>query len=133
MPSKLSRTSSGLIIAILGIIIGALWIPLLSQIGILSVIDTIGAFFGPIFGIIIADYYFIKKKEIISNDIFSTNANGTYYFTGGWHIRAIYSLFIAFIFSVATIWNPDLRFLQSFSWLIGAFIGFLMHYLLSKK
>ena len=133
MPSKLNPTSSGAIIGILGFFIGALWVPLLSQIGILSIVDTFGAFFGPIFGIIIADYYLIKEKEIVNKDIFSTNENGAYYFSGGWHLKAIYALLVAFVFSAATIWNPEFRFLQSYSWLIGAFIGFMMHYLLSKK
>ena len=133
MPSKLNPTSSGVIIGILGFFIGALWVPLLSQIGILSIVDTFGAFFGPIFGIIIADYYLIKEKEIVNKDIFSTNENGAYYFSGGWHLKAIYALFVAFVFSAATIWNPEFRFLQSYSWLIGAFTGFMMHYLLSKK
>ena len=133
MPSKLNSTSSGVIIGILGFFIGALWVPLLSQIGILSIVDTFGAFFGPIFGIIIADYYLVKEKEIINKDIFSTNENGAYYFSGGWHLKAIYALLVAFVFSAATIWNPEFRFLQSYSWLIGAFIGFMMHYLLSKK
>ena len=133
MPSKLNSTSSGAIIGILGFFIGALWVPLLSQIGILSIVDTFGAFFGPIFGIIIADYYLIKEKEIVNKDIFSTNENGAYYFSGGWHLKAIYALLVAFVFSAATIWNPEFRFLQSYSWLIGAFIGFMMHYLLSKK
>ena len=120
MPSKLNPTSSGVIIGILGFFIGALWVPLLSQIGILSIVDTFGAFFGPIFGIIIADYYLIKEKEIVNKDIFSTNENGAYYFSGGWHLKAIYALFVAFVFSAATIWNPEFRFLQSYSWLIGA-------------
>ena len=133
MPSKLNPTTSGVIIGILGFFIGALWVPLLSQIGILSIVDTFGAFFGPIFGIIIADYYLIKEKEIVNKDIFSTNENGAYYFSGGWHLKAIYALLVAFVFSAATIWNPEFRFLQSYSWLIGAFIGFMMHYLLSKK
>ena len=133
MPSKLNPTSSGIIIGILGFFIGALWVPLLSQIGILSIVDTFGAFFGPIFGIIIADYYLIKEKEIVNKDIFSTNENGAYYFSGGWHLKAIYALLVAFVFSAATIWNPEFRFLQSYSWLIGAFTGFMMHYLLSKK
>ena len=132
-PSKLSATSSGVIIGIIAFFIGALWVPVLSQVGILSIVDTIGAFFGPIFGIVIADYYLIKKKEIINKDIFSHSFDGAYYFSGGWHLKAIYSLFIAFIFSVTTIWNPDFRFLQSYSWLIGASIGFIMFYLLSEK
>ena len=99
----------------------------------MSIVDTVGAFFGPIFGIIVADYYLIKKKNIINKDIFSPIKTGAYYFSGGWHIKAIYSLFIAFIFSATTIWNPDFRFLQSYSWLIGAFTSYTMYYLLSEK
>ena len=34
---------------------------MLSQIGILSIIDSIGALFGPIAGIMIADYYLLKN------------------------------------------------------------------------
>ena len=133
MPGKLGPTSSGIIIGILGFFIGGLWISILSQIGILSIIDTLGSFFGPIFGIIIADYYVVKKTEIINKDIFSSSEAGAYYYSGGWHIKGIYSLFIGFVFSAATIWNPDLRFLQSYSWLIGAFMSFITYYLLASK
>ena len=132
-PSKLTPTSSGVIIGILAVFIGALWIPILSQIGILSIVDTVGAFFGPIFGVIVADYYSIKNKKIIIKDIFSPDPSGAYFYSGGWHIKAIYSLFIGFVFSAATIWNPEFRFLQSFSWLVGAAISFIMYYLLSEK
>jgi len=133
MPGKLGPTSSGIIIGILGFFIGGLWISILSQIGILSIIDTVGSFFGPIFGIIIADYYVVKKTEIINKDIFSSSEAGAYYYSGGWHIKGIYSLFIGFVFSAATIWNPDLRFLQSYSWLIGAFMSFITYYFLASK
>jgi len=133
MPSRLGPTSSGITIGILGFFIGGLWISILSQIGILSIIDTFGSFFGPIFGIIIADYYVVKKTEIINKDIFSSSETGAYYYSGGWHIKGIYSLFIGFVFSAATIWNPDFRFLQSYSWLIGAFMSFITYYLLASK
>ena len=132
-PKKLTPNSSSMIIAILAFVIGALWSPMLSQIGILSIIDTIGAFFGPIFGVIVADYYLVKNKEIINKDIFSANESGAYYYSKGWHIKSIYSLLIGFIFSATTIWNPDFRFLQSYSWLIGSFVAFVMYYSLSKK
>ena len=133
LPNKLNPTSSGITIGILGFFIGAIWVPILSQIGILSMVDTLGAFYGPIFGIIIADYYLVKKKEIVNKDLFSANETGAYYFSGGWHIKALYSLFIAFVFSAATIWNPYFRFLQSYSWLIGAFVSFITYYLLASK
>ena len=133
IPSKLNLKSSGLIIAILGSIIGIFWLPLLSQIGILSFVDTAGSFFGPLFGVIIIDYYLIKKTSLINKDIFSSESNGTYYYSYGWHFKAIYSLLIGFIFASSTIWNVNLMFLQSYSWIIGAFSSSLTYYLLAKR
>ena len=133
MPSKLSLKSSSIIIAILGFLIGIFWLTFLSQIGILSFVDTFGAFFGPIFGVMISNYYFLKNCNLIIKDIYSLEINGTYYFSGGWHIKAVYALFLGFIFSASTIWNTNLMFLQSYSWIIGAFISALTYYLLAKK
>ena len=133
MPSKLSLKSSSIIIAILGFLIGIFWLTFLSQIGILSFVDTFGAFFGPIFGVMISNYYFLKNGNLINKDIYSLEINGTYYFSGGWHIKAVYALFLGFIFSASTIWNTNLMFLQSYSWIIGAFIAALTYYLLARK
>ena len=132
-PKTLTLKSSGIIIVVIGFFIGIFWVPVLSQIGILSFVDTVGAFFGPIFAIAIVDYYLIKKEKLINKDIFSSKPNGTYYYSGGWHIKAIYSLIIGFVFSASTIWNVDLRFLQSFSWLIGALMSSATYYLLANR
>ena len=132
LPKNLSLKSSGFIIILLGFIVGSFWVTVLSQIGILSFVDTIGAFFGPIFGIMIADYYLIKGKNILNKDIFSSESSSSYYYSNGWQIKGLYSLIIGFIFAAVTIWNVDLRFLQSYSWLIGAFVSYLTYYLLAS-
>ena len=133
LPTKLNIKSTAILISIVGFIIGIFWLPLLSQIGILSFVDTATAFFGPLFGIMIVDYYFIKKGKIVNKDIFSIDKDSAYYFSNGWHIKAIYSLFIGFIFSAATIWNVNLMFLQSYSWFIGAAVSSLTYYLLAAR
>ena len=132
-PSSLSLRSATLIIAFMGFLISIFWLSYLSKIGILSFIDTFGALFGPIFGIMISDFYLIKKGNIINKDIYSLEKEGSYYFTGGWHIKALYSLIIGFIFSAATIWNISLMFLQSYAWIIGAIVAALVYYLLVQK
>jgi len=131
-PSSLSLKSVCFIIAILGFVVGIFWLTFLSQIGILSFIDTFGAFFGPLFGIMISDFYFIKKENLINKDIYSLESNGAYYYTGGWHLKGVYSVFLGFIFSASSIWNTNLMFLHSFSWIIGAFIAGFTYYLLTK-
>ena len=132
-PEKSSLRSSGIIIIFLGLIFAVFWDPILSKIGILSFVDTLGSFFGPIAGIMIVDYYVIKNKKVINKDIFSSNKDGAYHYSGGWQIKAIYSLLIGFIFASATIWNIELRFLQPFSWIIGAVFSSMTYYLLANK
>jgi len=132
IPSKLNLKSASYTIGILSSIIGIFWLTFLSQIGILSFIDTFGSFFGPIFGIMVADYYFIKKENLINKEIFSFESGSAYYYSGGWHFKALYSIIVGFIFSASTIWNTNLMFLQSYSWIIGAFISLIVYYLLAK-
>ena len=133
LPTKLNLKSSAAIIAILGFAIGIFWLPFLSQIGILAFVDSFSAFFGPLFGIMVIDYYLVKKNNLNNKDIFSLESNGLYYYSNGWHIKAIYSLVLGFIFAVSTIWNVNLMIFQSYSWMIGAFISSLTYYLLVSK
>ncbi len=133
IPNKLNLKSSSLIIGFLGFVVSIFWLTLISQIGILSFIDTFAAFFGPLFGVMIADYYLIKNKELSNNDIYSIDGEGLYFYSGGWHLKGVYSLFIGFIFSASTIWNTNLMFLQSYGWLIGAIVAWITYYLLAKK
>ncbi len=133
IPSSLSIKSASFVIALLGFLVGIFWLTYFSQIGILSFIDTFGAFFGPLFGVMISDFYFIKKGNLINKDIYSLEKSAAYYYTGGWHIKGVYSLILGFIFSASTIWNSNLMFLQSYSWMIGAFISGFVYYLLTKK
>ncbi|MDB4081824.1 cytosine permease [Candidatus Pelagibacter sp.] len=133
MPMKLNLKTSAIIIAILGFFIGIFWLPLLSQIGILSFVDTFGAFFGPLFGVMVIDYYLIKKTNLDNKAIFSLENNNLYFYSNGWHIKAIYSLVLGFIFAASTIWNENLMTFHSFSWIIGAFISSLTYYLLASK
>ena len=120
-------------ICFFGFIIALFWPTLLSQIGILSFIDTFGSFFGPISGVIIVNYYLIDRSIINIRDIHSTSSNSSFYYSRGWHLKSVYSIIIGFIFASSTIWNLELMFLQSYSWIIGAFVSGFVYYLLAKK
>ena len=132
-PSSFSLKSASYVIAIFGFIIGVFWLTFLSQVGVLSYIDTIGAFFGPLFGLMITDFYMIKKGKLENKDIYSLETSGTYYYSGGWHLKGVYSLILGFIFSASTIWNTNFMFLQSYSWIIGAFVAAFVYYLLARE
>ena len=133
LPQKLNLNKSGAIITLLAFIVGVFWLPILSQIGALSIIDTLGSFFGPIFSVMIVDYFLISKSKLENKDIYSLETSGSYYYSNGWNIKSAYSIFIGFVFAASTIWNINLNFLQPFSWLVGAVMSFITYYLLAKK
>ena len=133
LPTRLNIKRTAILIGILGFIISIFWLPLLSEIGILAFIDTFGSFFGPLFGVMVIDYYLIKESNLSNEDIFSSDKNSLYFYSNGWHIKAIYSLFLGFVFAASTIWNESLMNFQSYSWIIGSSVSSLTYYLLTNK
>ena len=133
LPNSLSLKKASYVIIVLGLLVGGFWLSIFSQQSIIIFFDSLTAFFGPIFGVIVADYYFIKKQKINHKELFYPKENSEYIYSSGWNYKAMYSLFIGFIFSVSTIWNANLTSLQSFGWIIGAFVSYIIYYLLAKK
>ena len=133
LPNSLSLKKASYIVIFLGLVIGGFWLSIFSQPSIILIFDNLSAFFGPIFGIVIADYYYVKKQKINHKELFYPKENSEYIYSSGWNYKAIYSLIIGFIFSASTIWNANLSALESFGWIIGAIISFILYLLLIKK
>lgn len=127
-PQKLSFKTAGMITAVVGFIIGALWVAAISEIGITKFVDTLGAVLAPLYGIIVADYYLVRKRKLSICDLYSTDPQGAYYFNHGWNIRAIVAFSGAAVFSILPVWLPALAALGGFAWIIGAFLGGLFHW-----
>jgi len=133
IPSKINFRIGGLITAILGFVIGAFWVSVISNIGMFPFVNTLGAILAPVYGVMIVDYYIIKKQRIDINDLFSSKRGGKYYYDGGWNLKAFYAWIIAGVFSVATVWHPALSWMGGYAWIIGAALGAILHYLMSNK
>ena len=129
-PSRISARTGGFITAAIAFFIGALWVSFISQVGIAAFVDTLGAILAPLYGIIVADYYLVRKQQLNLQDLFSSKVGSTYYFDGGWNRKAMISFAVASIFSVASVWTPALSQLQGYSWLLGALLGAVLHYAL---
>ena len=132
LPNSLNSKKSGFIIVILALIISTFWLSIFSQRLSLTIFDTLASFLGPIFGVIIADFYFVQKKKINHKELFYPEETTVYIYNGGWNFKALYSIIIGFIFSASTIWNINLLHLQSFGWLIGAVVSYVLYLLLKK-
>ena len=132
LPNSLNLNKASYIIMFFGLLIGGFWLSIFSQSGIIFFFDNLSSFFGPIFGIVVADFYFVKEQKVNHKELFYPKDNTEYVYTNGWNYKAIYSLIIGFIFSASTIWNPNLVYLESFGWIIGAFVSFSLYSLLNN-
>ncbi|SIT18007.1 NCS1 family nucleobase:cation symporter-1 [Paracoccus saliphilus] len=132
-PSRISAKTGGLITAAIAFVIGALWVSLISRIGIAGFVDTLGAILAPLYGILIADYYVVQKRRLVVDQLFSAEPSGRYYYDGGWNKRAIMAVGISALFSIGTVWLPALQALAGFGWLIGAVLGGVLYILLCGR
>ena len=72
MPSKINFRTGGLITAGFGFVIGGMWVAVITQMGLFPFVNTLGAILAPVFGIMITDYYIIKKEKLDVDDLFMT-------------------------------------------------------------
>ncbi|WP_265521953.1 NCS1 family nucleobase:cation symporter-1 [Oerskovia flava] len=126
-PSRLSFRSAGAITAVAGFVIGALWVVAIGNAGLPTFVDTLGAVLAPLYGIMIADYYLLRRQRLNIQDLYSKKPGGTYYFSKGWNVRALVAFAVAAVFSVAAVWVPAFASLSGFAWVIGAVLAGALH------
>jgi len=132
-PAKLSFKKSGVITSLFALIIGGFWVSFISQVGISPIVNTLGATLAPLYGILIADYYFVKKEKLSIDSLYDESENGEYYYENGWNKNTIVAFAIGAIFSICTVWVEALSSLNGYGWIIGAILGGLIHLALSKS
>jgi NCS1 family nucleobase:cation symporter-1 len=97
---------------------------------------------GPIGGIMIVDYYFVRNKLLIVDELY--RHDGRYYFSGGFNPKAIIALVSGIIlnipgFMVATNMVSAVTFpawingLYHYAWFVGFLISGFVYWLLMKK
>ena len=52
----------------------------------------LGALLGPLFGIVMADYWLLRKRRINVPELYTTDPGGTYFYSRGINLRAIGAL-----------------------------------------
>ncbi|MDO5747912.1 MAG: NCS1 family nucleobase:cation symporter-1 [Actinomycetaceae bacterium] len=89
----------------------------------------LGALLGPLFGIIIADYFVLRQQKINVDALFQEH--GPYYYNKGWNMKAVLSFAISSVLAVCAALLPQLQVISPFSWFIGAAVSFGVHVAIS--
>ena len=144
MPDKINFRTGGLITAIFGFVIGGLWVAVITQMGMFPFVNTLGAILAPVFGIMIVDYYVIKKEKIDVDALFDASPKGKYHYNGGFNRKGMLAWLISGYVAVGSVW-PNILFAGlddffanlggggGYAWMIGAALGAIIHLVISGK
>lgn len=121
-PQKISFRTGGMIAAV-GSVLLTPWNLFQSPELIHYTLDVLGAFIGPLFGILLADFYLIKRSRVSVDDLFDATPQGCYWYRGGFNPKAIAALLPSVGIGLIISFVPALHEVASFSWFIGAALG----------
>jgi len=83
------------------------------------------SFLGPIAGVMIADYYVLRKRVISTDDLFERG--GAYEFSAGFNWRAIGALAAGILVALIGLEVPALHSLYQYAWFVGFAVSFFTY------
>ena len=131
-PRHLNFRKAALISAVIGLVILP-WNMYNSPVVIGIFLNGLGALLGPLFGIIMVDYWLIKKQRINVLDLYSEDNRGDYYYRQGFNPRAIVSLAVAGTIALLLTFVPVFQVVSQFSWFLAAGLGALTYAILADR
>ncbi len=141
-PSKINFRTGGLITGLIGVCIFP-WKLIADPNGyIFTWLVGYSSLLGPVGGIMIADYYFVRKKHLDTADLY--NPNGIYKFNNGFNSKAIVALLLGILPNVpgffvtigllpATAVPAWITSLYSYAWFVGFLVSAIVYLLLSAR
>ena len=63
-------------------------------------VSIFGSVLGSMFGIIVADYYLVKRQAVDVDDLYTMSPSGALYYDGGWNSKALIALAVAGTLSI---------------------------------
>jgi len=128
-PRGISFRTGGIITGVLGIAMMP-WKLLENADRYIGWLIAYSGFLGPIAGILICDYFVVRKKIILLEDLYK---RGKFYeFTGGVNWRGIGALAAGCGVAFIGLFFPPLRWLYDFAWFAGFAVGFGTYYALMR-
>jgi NCS1 family nucleobase:cation symporter-1 len=130
-PQRISWRGGGMIAAVGSVLITP-WNLYSSPEVIHYTLDTLGAFIGPLYGVLIADHYLVKKGRVVVDDLYTMRADGAYHYRKGYNPVAIAATAVGATVAMAVVLLGSAD-AAAFSWFIGAGLAFAGHWALSRR
>ena len=141
-PQKISFKTGGYITGIIGVLIFP-WKLIADPNGyIFTWLIAYSSLLGPVGGIMIVDYFFIRNKELNAVDLYKQN--GEYSYGNGFNSKAIIALLFGIVPNIpgfllqikvidATVFPEWISHLYNYAWFVGFGVSGVIYYLLMKN
>lgn len=118
---------AGLVAALLSLVVMP-WKIYSSPVAVNDFLGALGAFLGPLFGIIMVDYFLFRRQRVAIAELY--RLHGGYSYTGGVNIRALISFAFAAAVAAPIALAGTFSTVAPFAWPVGVVIGAAVYYLL---
>jgi NCS1 family nucleobase:cation symporter-1 len=130
-PRRISFRTGGLITCAMGIVMQP-W-KLMADYGsyIFGWLVGYSGFLGPIAGVLICDYFVVRKKFLIVEDLYQRN--GQYEYSRGFNWTAVAALAAGAAVAFVGLAYSPLRVLYNYAWFVGFLVSFLTYFALMNR
>ncbi len=125
-PRKISFRTGGVITCFMGIALMPWKLLADYKTFILGWLGGYAAFLGPVAGIMICDYFVIRRRILLLDDLYLRQ--GAYEYSGGFNWLALTALAAGAGTALVGLAIPSLRTLYDYSWFVGFVISFVLYY-----
>jgi NCS1 family nucleobase:cation symporter-1 len=131
-PRKLNFRRAAVITAVLGLVILP-WNLYDSPAVINYFLGGLGAALGPVFGVIMTDYWLVRKARVDVPGLYTHEASGPYYYRSGINRRAFAALIPAIAVALSVALLPGLGVVSGFSWFFGAGVAAVIYLVIADR
>ncbi|MFI9511114.1 NCS1 family nucleobase:cation symporter-1 [Nocardia sp. NPDC052566] len=134
-PQRISWRAGGMIAAVGSVLITP-WNLYSNPEVIHYTLEVLGAFIGPLFGVLIADYYLVRKQLVAVDDLFTMSETGSYWYRKGYNPAAVIATAVGAVVAVVPVLakgTPGMYTAAQYSWFIGCGVGFALYHLLATR
>jgi len=128
-PRHIDFKRGGLISALIALVITP-WNLYNSPDIINTFLGGLGALLGPLFGVIMIDYYALRRQRVDVEDLF--REQGRYAYRRGWNPLAVMAFIVGSVPAAVVALTPGLAMWAPFSWFIGAAISGIAYAVLAR-
>jgi nucleobase:cation symporter-1, NCS1 family len=130
-PRKISFKIGGVITCFLGIMMMPWKLLADHKTFIFGWLGGYAAVLGPVAGIMVCDYYLVRRRRLAVDDLYLRG--GEYEYMRGFNFKAIAALVVGSAVALMGLVVPSVRFLYDYSWFVGFAVAFAVYAMVSRR